>query len=75
MSTTYETVTIRSEGFTLSRIIWRRFRRPMPGLLERTLSENAGLASAGLLLPVGTTFRLPIPQETPARVPVIRLWD
>jgi len=70
----FETITVRSEGFTLSRIIWRRFRRPMEGLVEQTLDANPGLADLGPILPVGTTFRLPVPQARPKPVVVTRLW-
>lgn len=76
MARTYETVTVKSYYFTLSRIIWRRFKKPMPGLVEETLGYNAGLASLGPYLPIGTTFSLPIPDESQSPViPLIRLWD
>lgn len=72
----YETVTVGAEYMTLSRIIWQRFKRPMPGLLELTLSENMLLATLGPYLPVGTTFRLPIPSTTSPQIrQTVRLWD
>jgi hypothetical protein len=38
MTTTLnETVTVETMGMTISRLVWRRFRRPMPGMAERIL--------------------------------------
>lgn len=77
MSEKTESITVlRYGGQTLSSIIWRRFRRPMEGLLERTLDANPGLAKLGVVLPYGTTFDLviPSPEETVKKVPVLRLW-
>ena len=74
--TTYETITVGSEGSTLSRIVWRRFRRRMPDLVTRTLDINPGLAARGPVLPVGTAFRLPVePPPTVFTRPVINVWD
>lgn len=70
-----ETITIESEGMTLALLIWRRFRRPMPGLVELALAENPGLADLGSFLPVGTTVRLPIPAERQEpEISPVRLW-
>jgi phage tail protein X len=76
MSETYELVTVKGEGFTLSRIIWRRFRAPMPGLHERTLEHNPGLADFAMFLPVGTKFELVIPgaDEEVENTVLRRLW-
>ncbi len=73
---TFEEHVVGSEGFTLSRLIWNRFKRPMPGLLDQTLEANPNLADLGPFLPVGTVVRLPIPQPRP--VPIVepvRLWN
>lgn len=71
-----ETITVTQEGTTLSLLLWRRFGRPMPGLHERVLDMNVGLADLGAEIPVGTVVQVPI--ETPSaprlRRPV-RLWD
>jgi phage tail protein X len=73
---TFETITVQSEGVTLSKIVWRRFRKPMPGLFERTLDLNPGLADLGIFLPVGTVLTLPIPTPRVApEVTPIRLWN
>jgi phage tail protein X len=77
MTKYYETVVVESVGFNLSRIIWRRFKKPMAGLLEETLAANINLAALGPVLPVGTTFRLPIPDQAKLKniLPIVRLWD
>lgn len=76
MSETYEKVTVLSEGFTVSKIVWRRFKSAAPGLVERTLDHNPGLAALGPILPVGTVFELviPSPDEERQTVPVRRIW-
>ncbi|WP_101342301.1 tail protein X [Cereibacter azotoformans] len=74
--TTYEILTVAGDGITLPLLIWRRFKRPMPGLIEATLDANPGLADLGPVLPVGTKIRIPIPapeaEERPAER--ISLW-
>ncbi len=76
MSIPMERATIQQQGLTLSAVVWRRFRAPRPGLVERILALNPGLGSVGIVLPVGTTFFIPIdPAETaPKPVAVISLW-
>jgi phage tail protein X len=75
MSETIETVKVEREGLTLSRIIWRRFKRQVPGLVERVLDVNPGLSALGPTLPVGTVIEIPIPnvRQNPDVTPV-RLW-
>lgn len=74
--TTYEIVTVPAEGSTLSAVLWRRFRRPMPGLVERVLDEHPGLAGDGLLLPAGTVLRVPVSSApTRAAAKTVRIWD
>ena len=68
-----ELVVVESEGLNVSKIIWRRFRRPMGGLLARVLRENPHLVEVGPGLPRGTRFELPIPSEDVPVRPVIRL--
>lgn len=76
MTTTFEEYEVKSEGFTISRIIWRRFKKPMLGMHERILELNQGLAARGPELPVGTKLIIPIdpPAATPNRE-VVQLWD
>lgn len=73
-----ETQTVRTAATTLSLMIWRRFLRPMPGLLEDTLGRNPGLADLGPILPVGTSFdlRVDTPRNTGAGAALapISLW-
>jgi len=72
---TTETVTVEGDGLTVSLIVWRRFRRPMPGLVEAVYARNPRLADHGHLLPVGVSFELPVLQEAETRVlPEIKLW-
>jgi len=72
-----EKITVRGDGITLDLLLWRKYRRKTPGLVERTLEMNRGLADSGTFLPVGTVVTLPVdaPQQTPARRNFKRLWD
>ena len=75
MSEVVERITVEGDGITLSLIVWRRFRRPMPGLVEQIHDMNPGLADLGAFLPVGTTFDMPVPTpREPAILDPIRLW-
>ena len=74
-----ERVTVEGDGLTISLIVWRRFHRAMPGLVERVYAMNPGLAAHGATLPLGTSFLLPVPAPDPALDPAqvlapIRLW-
>lgn len=76
MTTTYEEHEVKNEGFTLSRVIWRRFKRPMLGMHERILDLNQGLAAKGPELPVGTKVIIPIDPPSAVRVvEVVQLWN
>lgn len=71
-----EQITVQGEGLTVSLIVWRRFRKPMPGLVERIYSINGGLGKLGAVLPLGATFLMPIPAPAPIEVLTpVRLWD
>jgi len=61
MTTVVETVTVEGELLTVSLIVWRRFKRPMPGLVEAIHDLNPGLANLGNYLPVGTVLAMPVP--------------
>lgn len=75
MTTITETVTVEGDDITVSLIVWRRFKRPMPGLVEAILDQNPGLADLGQTLPVGTTFQMPVPVPRDQTVlDPIRLW-
>ena len=75
MDQVIETVTVEGDGLTVSVIVWRRFKRPMPGLVEAIYDLNPGLADLGQTLPVGTIFDMPIPIPREQQVlDPIRLW-
>ena len=75
MDQVIETVTVEGDGLTVSVIVWRRFKRPMPGLVEAIYDLNPGLADLGQTLPVGTRFEMPIPIPREQQVlDPIRLW-
>lgn len=70
-----ETVTVEGDFLTVSLIVWRRFHRPMPGLVEQIYDLNPGLADLGQFLPVGTVFEMPIPiPRSKQHLDPIRLW-
>jgi phage tail protein X len=71
-----ETVTVNAEGLTLDIILWRKFRRPMPGLFEATLAANTGLASLSPIIPLNTVFTIPATTLDVADAQdVVSLWD
>jgi len=75
MDRVIETVTVEGDGLTVSVIVWRQFKRPMPGLVEAIYDLNPGLADLGQTLPVGTSFDMPIPIPREQQVlDPIRLW-
>ena len=70
-----ETVTVEGDELTVATLVWRRFKRPMPGLVEAIYDLNPGLADLGQTLPVGTSFDMPIPIPREQQVlDPIRLW-
>ena len=75
MTEVIERITVEGDAITLSLLVWRRFRRPMPGLVEMILDRNPGLSGLGSILPIGTAFDLhvPTPRE-PQLLDPIRLW-
>lgn len=75
MTDTTERVVVQGEGLTVSLLVWRRFKRPMPGLVEQVFERNPNLSDLGPFLPVGTEVLLPIPTPRPVEVVTpIRLW-
>ena len=75
MDQVIETVTVEGDGLTVSMIVWRRFKRPMPGLVEAIYDLNPGLADLDQTLPLGTSFDMPIPIPREQQVlDPIRLW-
>lgn len=75
MDQVIEIVTVEGDGLTVATLVWRRFKRPMPGLVEAIYDLNPGLADLGQTLPVGTSFDMPIPIPREQQVlDPIRLW-
>ncbi len=75
MDQVIETVTVEGDGLTVATLVWRRFKRPMPGLVEAIYDLNPGIADLGQTLPVGTSFQMPIPIPREQQVlDPIRLW-
>lgn len=76
MRTVREAVTVTGEGLTLDLILWRKFRQPMNGVIEKVLDANQGLAKLGMWLPVGTKVVIPvIDTEERSNPDVIVLWS
>ncbi len=74
---TTETITVAGDGLTVELLVWRRYRRPIPRLVEQVLELNPGLAQLGPHLPPGTRVVLPVLQEAaqPAEREIVQLWD
>lgn len=76
MSEITETVVVEGEGLTVSLLVWRKFRRPMPGLAERILDLNPRLSDLGPFLPIGTVVVVPIPIPRPTKIiEAVTLWS
>ena len=73
-----EILTIPNDRTPLDLLLWRRFRREVPGLVEQTLMlpANYGLADLGPFPPPGTkiTVAIPAPAAKSSRR-VISLFD
>lgn len=68
-------VTVKTEGWTVDRIVWEVLQDHAPELVQETLRLNPGLAGIGLIVPTGSVLTLPDPPaSTPSRT-VVRLWD
>lgn len=72
-----ETIVVQEADMPLDLLLWRRFQTRTPGLVERTLALNPGLADKGLFVPIGTAVVIPVdaPDREPKERPVVRLWD
>lgn len=71
-----EVIQVEGEGLMLDAVLWQRFKRPTPGLVERTLDVNPGLAALGPILPHGTRILVPIATIAQSAVlPKVSLWD
>ena len=73
-----EMLTVTAEYTTLDLLLWRRFRREVPGLVEDTLRRNPGLAKLGVFLPVAMSIDVQTPPPEPrgrTAVQVVSLYD
>lgn len=64
--TSYEIVRISGDNITPSLLVWRRYKRPAPGMLGLFLDINPQLARAlgeSPYLPVGVLVKIPIDDE------------
>jgi len=71
-------LTVTAEQTTVDLLLWRRFRREIPGLVEDTLRRNPGLARIGVFLPVGMTIAVQTPAPAPrgrTAVQLVSLYD
>lgn len=70
--TGFELYEISGEGITADLLVWRRYRRPAPGILEIMLDSNPQLAYVHKytpFLPPGLFVRVPIDPDLLAGKP------
>lgn len=61
--TGFELVVVTSDYVTADLMVWKRYRRPAPGIVEAMLDANPQLAlihQSTPFIPVGTYVRVPI---------------
>jgi phage tail protein X len=76
MSESIEKIEVTGAGLTVARLIWNRFRAPMPDMLGQIYDHNPGLAEMGTHIPIGTIVTLPVPDQSDERiVEQITLWS
>jgi phage tail protein X len=59
-------ITVEGDFVTVDLLVWRRYKTPALGVVERMLEDNPHLAKLHKLspfLPVGTQVRIPIDLE------------
>lgn len=62
----YDLITIEGDFVTVDLLVWRRYKIPSYGVVERLLDDNPHLAKLHKLspfLPVGTQVRIPLDLE------------
>lgn len=70
------TIRTRADGLTVERVVFRLRGGYVPGLVERVLDGQFGLADLGSTVPLGTAIQVPDPREDPATVIApVRLTD
>ena len=72
-----EILTVIGRPKPLDLVLFRRFGREVPGLVEATYAQNPGLADLGPLLPRRTKVVVTTPAPAPAKTTrkTIRLYD
>ena len=68
------TVHITRQGEMLDLVCYRHYG-PRPGIVERVLDHNKGLAALGPVPPAGTRIELPVIPTTLTPAATIKLWD
>lgn len=81
MAITFERIRIKGENVAPDNLLWRRYKRPFPGMLEMFLDINPQVheaLAAGPFLPVGVVVVIPIDSritsDAPMSLAVERLW-
>jgi phage tail protein X len=72
----FDRVTVKGRGVRLDQMLARRDRAYVPGLVEKALDMNVGLAARGAQIPPGTVVDLPRRGTVSGdAIEVVRLWD
>jgi len=72
-----QTITVKGEGITLDLLLWRAYGVRGRLLFEKALTLNTDLAALGVIIPLGTTVRLPDlpPEDSGQSRQVISLFE
>ncbi len=74
---TTETLVVTGRPMPLDLLLFRRFKREIPGFVEQTIDANYGLADLGPILPLGTKVVVAVPALAPTKTirKTVRLYD
>lgn len=74
-----ETIVVKGDAIPVDLLLWRRFRRYDPGLVERVLYMNPGIADGTVFLPIGFAVVVPLDAPNPvaasAAKQAVKLYD
>ena len=72
-----EILTTADDRMQVDLLLFNRFKREVPGLVEDTLDRNKGMAALGPYLPRGTRVMVAVPDATTMSnpTPLITLYD
>ena len=59
-----EEILVETDGLTVSRLAFNRFKKVVPGMVEKIYSINSGLANTAPFIKAGTVVKIPIPVKT-----------